>query len=391
MAFPWVHKLKKSSNDKASSLAKSKLSADNFDTRLESRPTPWFPLIVGGAMATLVVVCLGAAALVQVDQVVSLSGKLQPKRSTAAIRSTEAGVILSVLVKEGESVKQGAAMVLLDPTILQGRQAALKDQKQELLMMANSELNRLRGAVGELKAQRIGFEQSRSITKYQLEQMLILKSQGAASNFQVLDYQKQLNDLDSRLAANNQQQSKLEAESSQKAAELRQQEAQNTANRVETGERLRRITLRAPVAGTVLNLQAKDGMVVNSSQDLLQLVPTDSLVGSVFVSNRDLAFIRPNQPAEVAVAAYDRNKYGTLAAVVTTIGTDSLPPNENWKEPHFPISLRLAQQNINSVGKKYPLQAGMAITADIKLEKRSLLELFFSNIAGSTLSVREMR
>ena len=162
MAFPWIRKLKKSSKSKPSSLAKSSLSADNFDTRLESRPTPWFPLIVGGAMATLVVVCLGAAALVQVDQVVSLSGKLQPKRSTAAIRSTEAGVILSVLVKEGESVKQGAALVLLDPTILQGRQAALKDQKQELLMMANSELNRLRGAVGELKAQRIGFEQSRS-------------------------------------------------------------------------------------------------------------------------------------------------------------------------------------------------------------------------------------
>jgi HlyD family secretion protein len=68
-----------------------------------------------------------------------------------------------------------------------------------------------------------------------------------------------------------------------------------------------------------------------------------------------------------------------------------LPPDENGKEPHFPIGLKLAQQNINSLGKTFPLQAGMAITADLKLEKRSLLELFFSNIAGSTLSVRQMR
>jgi HlyD family secretion protein len=346
---------------------------------------------MGGAMAVLVLVCLAAAALVRVDQVVSLPGKLQPKRSTEAIRSTEAGVVTSVLVKEGQAVEEGQALVLLDPTILEGRQLALKDQKKELLLMAGSELSRLRGAVGELKAQRTGLEESRRILKLQLDQLLLLESQGAASHFQVLDYQKQLSDVDSRLLANGQQQNKLEAESSQKGAELRQQEAQNTANRVETGERLRRITLRAPVGGTVLNLKAKGGMVINASQDLLQLVPNDSLVGNVFVSNRDLAFVRPGQKGEVAVDAYDRSKYGTLAATVTTIGTDSLPSDENWKEPHFPIGLKLAQQNINSLGKTFPLQAGMAITADLKLEKRSLLELFFSNIAGSTLSVRQMR
>uniref|UniRef100_A0A2P7ECT8 Membrane fusion protein biotin-lipoyl like domain-containing protein n=1 Tax=Synechococcus lacustris str. Tous TaxID=1910958 RepID=A0A2P7ECT8_9SYNE len=391
MALPKFGKLAKTKKGDLGSPANRGSVGDRSDTRLESRPTPWFPLITGGAMAVLVLVCLAAAAFVRVDQVVSLSGKLQPKRSTEAIRSTEAGVVTNVLVKEGQAVEEGQALVLLDPTILEGRQLALKDQKRELLLMAGSEISRLRGAVGELKAQRIGLEESRRILKLQLDQLLILESQGAASRFQVLDYQKQLSDVDSRLLANSQQQNKLEAESSQKSAELRQQEAQNTANRVETGERLRRITLRAPANGTVLNLKAKGGMVINASQDLLQLVPNDSLVGNVFVSNRDLAFVRPGQQGEVAVDAYDRNKYGTLAATVTTIGTDSLPPNENWKEPYFPISLKLAQQNINSLGKTFPLQAGMAITADLKLEKRSLLELFFSNIAGSTLSVREMR
>ena len=391
MALPRFGKLRKTTFGEAGSLLKRGSIGNSSDTRLESRPTPWFPLIMGGAMAVLVLVCLAAAALVRVDQVVSLPGKLQPKRSTEAIRSTEAGVVTSVLVKEGQAVEEGQALVLLDPTILEGRQLALKDQKKELLLMAGSELSRLRGAVGELKAQRTGLEESRRILKLQLDQLLLLESQGAASHFQVLDYQKQLSDVDSRLLANGQQQNKLEAESSQKGAELRQQEAQNTANRVETGERLRRITLRAPVGGNVLNLKAKGGIVINASQDLLQLVPNDSLVGNVFVSNRDLAFVRPGQKGEVAVDAYDRSKYGTLAATVTTIGTDSLPPDENRKEPHFPIGLKLAQQNINSLGKTFPLQAGMAITADLKLEKRSLLELFFSNIAGSTLSVRQMR
>ena len=391
MALPRFGKTNKITFGESGGLSRLTFRGNSSDTRLESRPTPWFPLIMGGAMAGLVLVCLAAVALVRVDQVVSISGKLQPKRSTEAIRSTEAGVVTSVLVKEGQSVEPGDPLVLLDPTILAGRQSALKDQKKELLLIAGSELSRLSGAVGELKAQRIGLQESRRIIKLQLDQLLLLESQGAASRFQILDYQKQLSDVNSRLSANRQQQNKLEAESSQKRAELRQQEAQNTANRVETGERLRRITLRAPVGGTVLNLKAKGGMVINAGQDLLQLVPNDSLVANVFVSNRDLAFVRPGQNGEVAIDAYDRNKYGTLGATVSTIGTDSLPPDENWKEPHFPISLRLAQQNINSQGKTFPLQAGMAITADLKLEKRSLLELFFSNISGSTLSVRQMR
>ena len=56
MAFPWLSKFKTHNASRAGSLAKSNLTAGNFDTRLESRPTPWFPLIVGGAMAALVVV-----------------------------------------------------------------------------------------------------------------------------------------------------------------------------------------------------------------------------------------------------------------------------------------------------------------------------------------------
>jgi multidrug efflux pump subunit AcrA (membrane-fusion protein) len=40
-------------------------------------------------------------------------------------------VVTSVLVKEGQAVEEGQALVLLDPTILEGRQLALKDQKKE--------------------------------------------------------------------------------------------------------------------------------------------------------------------------------------------------------------------------------------------------------------------
>jgi hypothetical protein len=42
-------------------------------------------------------------------------------------------------------------------------------------------------------------------------------------------------------------------------------------------------------------------------------------------------------------------------------------------------------------GLSFPLQAGMAVSADLKLEKRSLLELMFSSVSKATRSLQGMR
>ena len=367
-------------------------SGRHTDSRLESRPTPWLPIILGSTVAGLVVVGLGASALVKVDQLVRAPGKLEPIRSTQDLKAPEAGVVTAVYVKEGQEVAAGQALALLDPTILRGRDQALRDQQRQLSLITNQELVRLQGAIGEAQAQRAGLQQNRQILQQQLNELRRLEAQGAASRFQVLDYEKQLSDVNSQIQANGEQQRKLIAESAQKRADLNTQQAQNRATQVETETRLDRVTLRAPVRGTVLNLKAKTGNVVTEGGDpLLQLVPADNLQAKVYVSNQDLGFVRPGQKAEVSVEAYDRSRYGFLNASVATIGTDSIPADEQYNYPRFPISLKLASQSLQRNGQTFPLQAGMAITADLKLEKRSLLELLFSSISNAARSLQGMR
>lgn len=362
------------------------------DTRLESRSTPWFPILLGGAVAGLVVVGLAASSVVKVDQLVRAPGKLEPIRSTQDLKPPEDGVVTAVYVKEGQRVEPGQALALLDPTILRGRERALRDQQTQLSLSTNQELVRLQGALGETQAARQGLEQSRAILEQQLEELRRLQLQGAASRFQLLDYEKQLSDVNARLLANKQQQRKLVAESAQKRADLNSQQAQNQATQVETKTRLQRITLRAPVRGTILNLKAKTGTVVSAAGDpLLQLVPTDNLQARVFVSNQDLAFVHPGQPAEISVEAYDPSRYGYLSATVSTIATDSIPADEQFQYPRFAVGLRLRDQALRRDGTSFPLQAGMAVSADLKLEKRSLLELMFSSIAKSARSLQGMR
>jgi HlyD family secretion protein len=109
------------------------------------------------------------------------------------------------------------------------------------------------------------------------------------------------------------------------------------------------------------------------------------------MSNQDLAFVRPGQRADLSVASYDQNRYGTIGATVRTIGTDALPPDETYKFERFPVSLRLDRQYVQNEGKRYPLQAGMAIAVNLRLDKRTILDLLASSMLNSTDSVRTIR
>ena len=362
-----------------------------MDLRLESRPTPLFPMVLGGSVAVLVVTALGVAALVKVDQIVTVEGTLRTLRSTQDLKVDQPGVVTEVLVKDGQLVAKGAALVGLDTTILEGRKQALATQSQQITTSRRAEVQRLKGALAQLDSTEMGLRSQIAINRQQLESLRALERQGAASRFQLFDYEKTQAQLEAQLRQNNDERTKLRAQSLQTQAELARAEAENQANAVENREQLQRVVLRAPVAGTILNLKSKTSQVVAAGEVLLQLVPTDSLRAQAFISNQDLAFVRPGQKADIALAAYDRNKYGTIPGSVSTIGTDALPPDDTVKFPRFPIDLNLSRQYVSSDGKRFALQAGMAVSADLHLERRTVLELFSSSILRNTNAVRTIR
>ena len=366
-------------------------TAAPLDLRLESRPTPWFPMLLGGSVAVLVLTTLAAAALVKVDQIVTASGTLRTLRSTQDIKPDQPGIVTEVLVREGQTVQRNAPLVMLDTTVLRGRQQALASQRSQLRTSSEAEQRRLEGALAQLNANEIGLRSQLAINDQQLQSVRTLERQGAATRFQVLEYEKVEAQLQAQLRQNAEERGKLQAESQQRQAELARTGAENLANTVENREQLRRVILRAPVDGTILNLKAKSAQVVGAGEVLLQLVPTDSLRAEAFVSNQDLAFVRKGQTADIALQAYDRSRYGTIRGTVSTIGTDALPPDENFNFTRFPIGLSLSRQYLESQGKRYPLQAGMALTADLRLEKRTLLELFSSAVMRKADAVRTIR
>ena len=121
-----------------------------------------------------------------------------------------------------------------------------------------------------------------------------------------------LSTIDSSAAAISQAQDKLSntkslslIDFSTKVDEAEKQIAQLENQISDTQVTLKYQAIRAPKDGLIFDLQASSpGYVVNSERPILKIVPTDSLVARVFVSNKDIGFLRVGQIAKLRIDAF---------------------------------------------------------------------------------------
>jgi HlyD family secretion protein len=151
--------------------------------------------------------------------------------------------------------------------------------------------------------------------------------------------------------------------------------------------------LRAPVAGIVFDMQAKNpGFVANPTQKLLQIVPNDKYVAEVFITNQDIGFVREGMKVDVRVDSFPFSEFGDIKGKVINIGSDALPPDQTYQYYRFPAKVSLDSQTINAHGRNIPVQSGMSITANIKVrEERSVLSLFTEMFTKQVESLKEVR
>jgi len=151
--------------------------------------------------------------------------------------------------------------------------------------------------------------------------------------------------------------------------------------------------LRAPVSGIIFDMQAKNpGFVANPTQKLLQIVPNDKYIAEVFITNKDIGFVKEGMKVDVRIDSFPFSEFGDIKGKVTNIGSDALPPDQTHQFYRFPARVSLDKQAIESQGRSIPLQSGMAITANIKVrEERSVMSLFTEMFTKQVESLQEVR
>lgn len=151
--------------------------------------------------------------------------------------------------------------------------------------------------------------------------------------------------------------------------------------------------IRATVAGTVFDLQAKNpGFVANASQTLLQIVPDDQFIAEVFITNRDIGFVREGMKTDVRIDSFPFSQFGDIKGQVVSIGSDALPPDETHRFYRFPATVSLDKQYLDINGRNISLQSGMSIVANIKVrEERTVMSLFTEMFTKQVDSLKEVR
>ncbi|HEX7055171.1 MAG TPA: HlyD family type I secretion periplasmic adaptor subunit [Burkholderiales bacterium] len=425
--------------------------------RIQDRPPAPLAGWMLRLLVALLAGVLAWAAFGRLDIVAVAEGKLVPASYLKIVQPAEQGIVSEILVKEGEHVREGQVLVRMDPvqTEADARAVELEVQNRRLALrridaqLSGRKLARERGDPPELyarveaqyysnvRAYETALAQERALlekarydlaaaqaTREKLEQVLPhyieqekafekLTRDGFAGRILYTDKRRERIEKQQDLQAQQaiiRASRALIAQSEKKLAQITADyRRQLQSERVETAAGLERarqelakqsrrrelLELRAPQAGVVKDLATHtEGTVAAPGTILMTLVPEgDRLVAEVWVSNEDVGFVRPGQPAKLKLAAFQFQKYGLLGGRVAHVNADATEaPSPNTRSdalagrdrPTGPLAFRalveLASQELAADGRRYALQPGMQVAGEIHLGTRTVLEYVLSPV-----------
>ncbi|EAQ65452.1 hypothetical protein MED121_22312 [Marinomonas sp. MED121] len=143
-------------------------------------------------------------------------------------------------------------------------------------------------------------------------------------------------------------------------------------------EKQRLMKLLAPVDGVVQQLAVHTlAGVVQSAQQLMVIVPANMpLEAEVKVLNKDVGFVRENQPVELKIDAFPFTRYGTISGEVIHVSRDAIEDEQLGMV--FTARIKLASNSMVVENETVPLQAGMSLVGEVRTNDRRVIDYLLS-------------
>ncbi|WP_216908707.1 HlyD family efflux transporter periplasmic adaptor subunit [Synechococcus sp. CCY 0621] len=429
----------------AATLPLVRLSRSRRRTHLPRSTRGWSRAIVWSLIGlTGFGVIYGSVA--RIDSSISTTGKLRPIGGTLAVLPPFTAPVLTVRVRDGQTVKTGDVLVefdsrqarrerrdLLAQADLWRRQVnqaarqlnlpplpgSSREERQVLALERRDIQLRHRVALQRLRRSQAGEREQADVlealrARYALNaniraRMAQLAREGAISHLELERQDERQMDLLSTIRRTEQQlaaagsgvvesltnQEQVGTENTRRLwdryDEARQRLLETTTRLGQVEERLRLGRVLAPRPGRVFDLQARAGELPTPGRPLLKLVGQEGLEAELAISNRDIAFLRPGMPVDVRVTSLPFTDYGSLHGTVVRVGADALPPDQRTGQESFPAIVRLDRTSLGRRDQSYPLQAGMAVTGMVQLGTRPVLALLNDRVGGFLDATRTIR
>lgn len=369
------------------------------------------------AVVAVAVVLGGAtfAATASYSRKETVSGWVAPSGGLIRLSARQGGVIEAVHVREGQAVTIGQpiATLRLSSALEAGdsfaalsgslndqaaaakakalaAQATLQAERQQLLARRSAltrelaETTRRAGLLSErvrlskaevARAETIAAQGFLPRRELEARRAAALSVEEEASSLASagLAFQRDIGEVTARLNAIPIDIGAAEAEASSISAGLDQQRTQTEAQST--------YVVVATVAGKIAALPVDVGQTVVPGASLGAIVPAGGrLEAELYAPSRAVGFVKRGQDVRLMYQAFPHEKFGTGRGVVSSVSPTVLAPSEvaipglQVQEPVFRVRVRLNRDDVEAYGQRVPLQPGMLLSADVVIDRRSLLE-----------------
>ena len=345
----------------------------------------------------------------------SVVGWLSPEAGIVRTTASRGGTIIVLNISEGGTVEVGDPIATLrlsaassDGDVGAAITATLDAQAEAAKTRARATLRSLEGNAARLQTQKDGLlaeleQMGRQIT-LQTERASLIKqdaerAQSAAAEglmpqidadargVAYVDAQLSLStleqsatllrnrilDMDAQIAAIPVEKELALAEAEAAAAALAERTTQtNVANEY---------VITSPVAGRIDAVTVRQGQSLVPGTAVAAISPDGSkLIAELYVPSRAAGFIKAEQDVRLKYEAFPHQRFGVGQAQIETISLTVLSPEEvsipgvQLQEPVFRVLAKLEREDIDAYGETIPLRSGMLVSADIIIDRRTLLE-----------------
>lgn len=385
-------------------------------------------------LAAFLVAAVAWAAIGEADLVVRAPARVRarsaPRLSFTAssgeqVAAGAGGRIANVLVVEGQAVKRGDPLAVLDQAQLRNDHVRLtaavtsardgRDAAERMHSLARDQFTAAQAARQAELAQ-VSREESRSwqrtsadvalarteleAARRERERTAALVGDGAASRSQLDQATQRVREAESRLAAAHvgggtgraevlrRQIELAERDFAVHQEELAQRASAQTAE-LAAAERtlanleveLDKATLRAGLDGVVSSVAVRAGDVVQPSQVAFAISPSDGVRVDAAIPAADVGHIRTGMRVRIRLDAFDWQRYGTLEGVIAQIGSDADSiPTGGGQVPIYVVRIDLDSDTIGRGDLRGHLKLGMTGMVEVVTERRHLLPLLVGKL-----------
>lgn len=385
-------------------------------------PMSW--QVIAASIGAMVAVAIGFLLSASYSRTEIASGTVLPADGILRIVPPRPGRVEAVEVVEGQSVRRGQLLASIRSEESDGagggtqssilaaigrQQRSLADQERLTRIAAASEqagyeaqIAGLRQEVRSMEAQVAVQRKLVDMAQADLRQAESIAERGFISRRDIAAREETLLSRQQALAA-------LQQNQAAKASSLRQAaQARGQAQAKSSGVQAALVTSRAqmdregavargdrgyalvaPADGRIAALDIHVGDALSGQDAAMAIVPSGGrLVARLFVSDKAVGFVRIGQSVRLAMDAYPNERFGTVDAQIAELSAAPVmrAGRDGGTSPFYIATAAMRRPSVRAYGREQPLLPGMAFTARIVVEHRSLLQWIFDPVIAAARS-----